>query len=185
MNHSGVWSQQEADQFHQSSPKLARWLANYLPKDQHVIDFGCGNGFYLNELSKEGFECTGVEGAKLDNFLFNHICIHDLTQPIHLAWRGSVISLEVGEHLPPAAEQTFMDSITNHCTKDLIISWALPNQPGVGHWNCLSQDYVIDQVVKRGFKYLVRATTEARENIDDNTDWFRRTLMVFRKKMIR
>lgn len=179
MNKSGIWSQQEADQFHQFSPKLAKWISGYLSKNRQVIDFGAGNGYYLNELSKEGFQCTGVEGSELNNSLFKNIVIHDLTKPIDLGINGDVISLETGEHLPPEAEQTFIDTITKHCAGDLILSWALPHQPGIGHWNCLSKEYVINQITSRGFDYYPLVTQAARENVDDNTDWFRRTLLIF------
>lgn len=178
---NGIWDQFTADKYHQSSPKLAAWLANYLPKEEHVIDFGCGNAFYLGELSKQGFKCTGVEGTKLNNFLHDNVLIHDLTQPIHLVAKGSVISLEVGEHLPKSAEQTFLNSLAEHCTKHLIISWALLNQPGIGHINTQPQEYIIDQIRGRGFKLLPYKTMEARNNIDDNCDWFTRTLLIFER----
>jgi SAM-dependent methyltransferase len=178
----GIWDQFTADKYHQSSPKLAAWLAGYLSKEKSVIDFGCGNAFYCAELAKLGFESVGVEGFPLNNFLHDQIAIMDLTKPFNMPIRGSVISLEVGEHLPKEFEQTFLDNITNHCSGDLVLSWALPKQPGIGHVNCLPQEYVINEVVKRGFDYYPLVTVEAREHIDDNCDWFRRTLLVFGKK---
>ncbi len=60
---NGIWSQWSADKYHQSSPKLANFMASYLPPNEHVIDIGCGNAFYIAELAKKGFECTGVEGS--------------------------------------------------------------------------------------------------------------------------
>lgn len=181
---NGIWSQFTADKYHQSSPKLALWLSSYLDPEQHVIDFGCGNGFYLKCLSDVGFNCTGVEGMKLNNFLFKNICIHDLTKPIHLAAKGSVLCLEVLEHIPAQYESVLIDSIVNHCTKDLILSWAEKNQPGVGHINTVDQEYAIKRIVERGFRFLPETTKDARANIDDQTDWFRRTLLVFRKKIV-
>lgn len=179
---NGVWNQWQADQYHQSSPKLAKWLGSYLPKDEHVIDMGCGQGYYISELTKKGFECTGVEGYPLNNFLHNRIAIHDLTQPIHLTERGSVLSLEVLEHIEAKYENIVLDSIARHCTKHLILSWAEIGQPGIGHINCVYQKYAIRQVEERGFKYLPKITNEVRKNwIDKNTSWFTRTLLVFER----
>lgn len=182
MLYNGAWDQWTADKYHASSPMLAGWLAKYLPLDENVIDFGCGNAFYVSELAAVGFNCVGVEGFKLNNFLHDQIIIKDLTEPIDLPIRGSVISLEVGEHLPKRAEQTFLDTITKHCTRHLIISWALPGQPGIGHINCQSQVYITSEIERRGFEFLPMETENARAHVDKNTDWFERTLLIFKRK---
>lgn len=181
----GIWDQFTADKYHQSSPKLAQHIAAILRPHQNksVIDFGCGNGFYCAELQKEGFACLGVEGFPLNNFLHNEIEIHDLTKPVDLSMRGHVISLEVGEHLQKDAEQTFLDTLALHCDGAMVLSWALPGQPGIGHINCQPQEYIIDQISKRGFSFLPAMTIEARNHVDDNCDWFRRTLMIFRRRV--
>lgn len=186
MNKNGIWDQSEADKYHQSSPKLAKWIEFHLVmeegEDDPVYDFGCGNGYYLHQLSLNGFTCVGFEGYMLNNFIHSPVVIHDLTQPIHIERKGSVISLEVGEHLPKSAEQTFLDTITDACKKTLIISWALPGQPGVGHINCQPQDYIISEIERRGFSYMPNQTMDGRDNVDPNCDWFERTLLVFTRK---
>jgi tryptophanyl-tRNA synthetase len=181
---NGIWDQWQADQYHQSSPKLAAWLAAYLPKNDCVIDMGCGNGFYMNELWKKGFSCLGVEGFHLDNFLHDNVVIADLIKPLVLppGWIGTIVSLEVGEHLPESAEDIFLDNINRHCYKHLIISWALPGQPGIGHINCRPQEYIMEKLNKLGFEFCPMATIDARVHIDDNCDWFRRTLMIFERR---
>lgn len=185
MTETGIWNQWQADQYHQSSPKLAAWLASYLPKETSVLDLGCGNAFYCAELAKKGFKCLGVEGYELNNFMHDNIQIQDLTKPlVFYGGYENVLSLEVGEHIPKEHEQTFLDNVCFACNANLIISWALSGQPGVGHINTRPQPYIINRVSERGFIYLRSETNDARHNIDDNTDWFRRTLLVFRKKMI-
>lgn len=179
---NGIWSQWQADTYHQSSPKLAEYLSNYLNDSHNVIDFGCGNGFYIGELAKKGFNCVGVEGMKLNNFLHDQIIIKDLSQPFDLPIRGSVICLEVLEHIQKEFESTVIENITTHCNEQLVLSWALTGQPGVGHVNCVEQSYAIDRIVERGFKYLVRETEYARTQVDKNTDWFERTLLIFNRK---
>jgi hypothetical protein len=180
-NNNGIWNQWQADCYHQSSPKLADFLSTILPKDQFVLDFGCGNAFYISELEKKGFKCAGVEGFQLNNFLHDNIIIKDISQPVNLEIIGSVISLEVGEHLPKESEQIFLDNITKHSSGIVVLSWALPGQPGVGHINCQPQDYIIEEMERRNFIFSPFTTKDARKNIDDNTDWFRRTLLIFKK----
>ena len=92
-----------------------------------------------------------------------------------------VITLEVGEHIPKEHEQTFLDTITNSCGDKLVMSWALPGQPGIGHINCQPREYIIAEVERRGFRYLPELTEEAKQHVDDNCDWFRRTLLIFER----
>lgn len=176
---NGIWSQWQADNYHQSSPRLATYLKSKLPIGKPVIDFGCGNGYYISELAKAGFKCIGVEGFKLNNFLHDNIIITDISKPLTFGIKGSVISLEVGEHIPKEFEQNFLDNITSSCDDWLVLSWALPGQPGIGHVNCQPKEYIISEMERRGFTYSEILTEDARKNIDDNCDWFRRTLLIF------
>ena len=178
---NGAWTQETADETHQSSPNLAKFLIGYLSKDRPVYDFGCGIAYYLHHLAKEGFECVGVEGFQLNNFLHDDVIVHDLSHPFDMGEPGHVISLEVGEHIPKVGEQSFLDNIARNCNGKLIFSWALPNQPGVGHVNCQPQQYIIREVERRGFRYLKEETIETRKIIEDNVDWFRRTLLIFER----
>lgn len=188
MTETGIWTKEEAIKYHQSSPKLARWLAQYLDIKTDVVDFGCGNAFYLSELAGVGFRCLGIEGTKM-NFLHDNVLVADLTSPLisfmvqqWTAARGaSCICLEVMEHVPKEFEQNLLDMITENVDSKLILSWAELNQPGIGHINTVHQVYAVNEVVRRGFKYLESDTKEARENIDECCNWFRRTLLVFER----
>lgn len=177
---NGIWNAEFA-QHHQSSEKLAKWLANYLPQQTPVIDFGCGNGYYMGYLEQSEFDTTGIDGNDEIEILCSNFYKHDLTKPIDLMFKGSVISLEVGEHLPKEAQETFTNTLIKHCAEHLILSWAEIGQPGIGHINCRSQEDVIADIKSRGFEYLPNETKDARNNIDDNTDWFRRTLLIFKR----
>lgn len=190
---NGVWTQETADATHQSSPNLASFLAYYLPKDKPVFDFGCGNGYYLGQLEKAGFEGLGFEGYQLNNFQCSKVTIADLTKGVRILnpvqngdiegkyLKGSVISLEVGEHLPKAAQETFMQTLTQNCSKHLVMSWAEIGQPGLGHINCRDQKEVIADVCARGFRYIEDLTMQVRATIEDNTSWFQRTLLIFER----
>lgn len=176
---NGIWDQWTADKYHKSSEKLAIFLARYLSPSIPVYDFGCGQGYYLHELEDVGFKCRGVEGFELNNFLNEFTLIHDLTKPCVMGIRGQVLSFEVGEHLPAEAEQTFLNTLTENCNSKLIMSWATPDQPGVGHINGRDQIYIIDEVIKRGFKLNYADTLIIRKNVDKECDWLERNLLVF------
>ena len=91
-----------------------------------------------------------------------------------------MLSLEVGEHIPAEFEDQFIDNITKHVKKTLIISWAIEGQGGSGHVNCRNNDYIIGQVTERGFKYNEKASNELRKAAT-NAFWFSYTLLVFDK----
>lgn len=177
----GIWDQFLADTYHQSSENLARFLIGYLSREKVVYDFGCGNGFYLEQLENFGFNCIGVEGFALNNFKCKKVVIHDLTTPILFKEKGSVISLEVGEHLDKSAQETYMKTITENCNGKLVMSWAELYQPGIGHINTRDQNEVIADVVSRGFKYMEDITLQVRATIEENASWFQRTLLIFEK----
>lgn len=180
---TGIWSQDLADSVHYRahSNTLLKFMADFFDKGETVIDFGCGDAFYVAELEKQGFDVLGIEGEKLNNFKTNEILVADLTHPLTLGMTGNVISLEVIEHIPEQFEQIFLDTITSHCKSKLIFSWALPGQPGEGHVNCKPKEYAISEIEKRGFKFLIVKTAEARMKIEENCDWFRRTLLIFER----
>lgn len=177
----GAWDQFTADKYHASSPKLARFLAHYLDITQPVYDFGCGQGFYLAELASVGFDCLGVEGFALNNFLHDKIQIHDLSKPLLMSRPGTVLSFETGEHIIPEGEQTFLNTLTNNSSGIVVMSWATPGQPGIGHINCKSHEYIISQMEKRNFTLHEPNTELIRNNVDKNCDWLERNLLVFTK----
>ena len=37
------------------------WIASQLPPGAHILDLGCGPGFYTHRLAERGFHCTGVD----------------------------------------------------------------------------------------------------------------------------
>jgi hypothetical protein len=76
----------------------------------------------------------------------------------------------------------YLDNITSHCSNYLIISWALRNQGGYGHFNELNNDEVIPHILKRGFKYLVNESMDARKDIEPEFWYFKNTIMIFKKK---
>lgn len=176
---NGIWTAKDAEH-HQVSEQLALWICHKMSLTQSTsfCDFGCGNGYYVDYLLKKGFHGIGIDGNEAGIKYKTNIFIEDLTLPIKLKHDVS-ISLEVAEHLPKSAQETFMKNVCDSAQKSLILSWAEIGQPGIGHINCRSQEDVIADVERRGFNLNKIDTDIARNNIDDNTDWFRRTLLIF------
>ena len=46
-----------------------------------------------------------------------------------------VLSLEVGEHVPPAHEMMYLRNLHAHACQGLVLSWAYLGKYGVGHVN--------------------------------------------------
>lgn len=177
---NGIWNAESA-KHHQSSLKFAQWLASYLPKETKVVDFGCGNGYYMGYLVKQNFFAVGLDGNDETEIVCQWFYKVDLTKNVKLNERVSVISLECAEHLPKSAQETFVSNLVNACDKHLILSWASIGQPGIGHINCRDQKEVISDIESRGFKLNEVATKEARANVDTNCDWLERNLLIFER----
>jgi len=177
---NGIWNAESANH-HQSSLKFAKWLASYLPKDTPVVDFGCGNGYYMGYLERKGFETIGVDGNDGIEIFCKFFCKNDITDLLITPSLSSIVSLEVGEHIDKKHQETFTKNLVKNCKKHLILSWASIGQPGIGHINCREQSEVIADIESRGFKLNKEATAEARQNVDDNCDWLQRNLLVFER----
>lgn len=189
-----IWDLETAKKEHQHSPALAEALANILPKDVPVIDYGCGKGTYLAHLHKVGFGALmGIEGtigindiSDFKGFILNA----DLSKPTDVImceiWKESnhgtnVICLEVAEHIAPENESVFLDNITRYCTDWLILSWAIPGQGGCGHHNERDPEYVIETMKGRGFELQTIETKLLRSVIEPHCWWFRQSLFALRK----
>jgi len=183
INQTGYWSHDVPQEQHAHSHELSAWIVNFLKdhKDKQIIDFGCGNGNYLRDLKAAGFShLIGVEGDPIPN---NDVPIiqADLTSYIDLHKKGVVICLEVGEHIPQEYESMLLDNIDRHCEDILILSWAVVGQGGFGHVNLLNNNEVISKFTALGFTYLQKDSEAARLVISNNCQWFKNTILIFKK----
>ena len=176
---SGVWSLGEAKDFHGHDESLALALASFFPKDERIWDFGCGIGFYCRTLSEAGFDVIGVEGTKGISEIaeFSPIIEADLTNTELWFSPGSVLSLEVGEHIPQNRQHDFLNLISDSTSHRAILSWAIPGQGGYHHLNEQSNAVIIEAMKSRGFSYNEEDSNELREASE--LWWFESTLMVF------
>lgn len=153
-----------------------------------IGDFGCGPGWYVAYLRRRGFDIEGYDGnpnveelsSKFfgDGFYCQHV---DLTEEVAASEPfDMVISLEVGEHIPVKYEEIFIQNMVRNSSKYILLSWAIENQPGDGHVNCRSNDYIISKLSTYGFIHIEPISEYLRAR--SNQWWFQNTLMFFQSK---
>jgi SAM-dependent methyltransferase len=113
-------------------------LNKLLPRS--VLDVGCGRGNWLAEWHANGVkECHGIDGSYVEKKHLHFEAInfhpHELSKPVDLKRKFDLVqSLEVAEHLPKSASETFVDTLTRH--GDIILfSAAVKGQGGEDHIN--------------------------------------------------
>jgi hypothetical protein len=147
-----------------------------------VVDFGCGMGEYASFFKSKGMHTAAYDGNPNTQELTNGIGkVLDLSIPFNLQeLYDCVLSLEVGEHIPKEYEQTYIDNLCSHSKKYVILSWAVIGQGGDGHVNCQNNDYVINELRKRGYSYNERESNALRMAVS-SAPWFSNTIMFFKK----
>lgn len=179
---TGIWSVEEAMEYHDFSYRLAKYIGDTLLKNETIIDWGCGRATLLRYLHDRGFTSLyGIEGTDFPAFEYGNVLVEDLTNPISRVSIGNSICLEVLEHIDKRYEQIVLDNIAGNTKGRLILSWAIPGQSGIGHVNCQHNVYVISEIEKRGFKLNLEETLEARQHVDNHTAYFRDTILIFDK----
>lgn len=186
INKLGFWETTDGTG-HIHDRALSNALTQYLldTKATTVVDFGCGMGDYAKDFKSAGLKVEAYDGNPNTEKMTDGIGkVLDLSRPFYLKKKfDAVISLEVGEHIPAEFETLFLDNICKHVRNTLIISWAVEGQGGSGHVNCKNNDYIINQVQERGFKYNLEASEALRKSAT-NASWFSYTLMIFDKAIL-
>jgi hypothetical protein len=167
--------------WHQHSNHLMKKILEYFPKDIPVIDLGCGHNFYVSVLNYFGYKSSGYDVVDLGSIYYIY---GDLTKEMNWAFetgdkKSNVISLEVGEHIPESFSNTYLNNVTRFGS-DVIMSWAVPGQAGIGHINCKPNSWVISEMANRGFILDQTKTDSLREAVKHcHCSWFQNTLMYF------
>jgi len=182
---TGIFNEEETNDQYSFSYPIARWIGKFLPKDEQVIDFGCGRASYLAYLQDIGFQyLLGVEGEQQHFEIHNdNIIIQDLTKPFDLNIYGNVICLEVGEHIPKDLWHLFIENISIHIPKGgkFIYSHGIREQGGLGHINCMDNILVVYELHQFGFALQTDESVFARDIIGKECSWFKHSIMIFEK----
>lgn len=165
--------------WHQHSNRLLIKIMELFPKEIPIVDLGCGHNFYVTVLNYAGYRAIGFDKVNLGNVFFME---KDLTKKFPFYYKNeeqNIISLEVGEHIPAEKASVYIDNLCM-TTGDIILSWAIPGQAGVGHINCQSNEWVQAEMLKRNYMIDPEKTLQLRESVKDcHCTWFRNTLMYF------
>ena len=181
INERGYWETTDDDGHYYDIP-LCIGIYNFLKINdiKTLLDLGCGKADYCKYFMSQGVHCDAYDGNPNTKILSGGIGkVIDLSKDIELKNKyDCVMSLEVGEHIPAQYENCFINNICRHSNKWIILSWAIIGQGGNGHVNCRNNEYIIEQLLNRGFLYDYEVSKTLRENA--NIFWFKNTLMVFK-----
>lgn len=179
---NGSWNG-DTDSKHHHDNRLCEYLISIFREKQvkNVLDLGCGSGLYAKKFIDNNIACSCYDGHPDTKQITNGICeTIDLSQEISLGnTYDCVMSLEVGEHIPKIYENNFINNIVKHSHNFIIISWAIPGQPGDGHINCQNNKYIIDNIQEKNWHFNQSITNSLRR--ESSLWWFKNTLMFFQK----
>jgi hypothetical protein len=177
---SGAWVISE-NFVYNFDQRLADAILTFVSGD--VLELGAGLGCYSHYFrdSRKLSRVVSVEGAaNVAELTGDLVSQADLTQDHNFGHFDWAITLEVAEHIPKQFEDTYIRNIISTSPKGIIISWAVPNQPGTGHVNGQTNQYVIELMNRHGYDFDQSKTTYLREQAQ--LGWFKHTSMVFTRR---
>jgi len=156
---------------------------------QSVIDVGCGDGRGAAAwFGRHGVETVGVDGLAEMTLAPNLVLVrHDYTEgpffldePVDLVW-----SAEFVEHVDERYVRNFLDTFV--AGRLILMTHAVPGQPGYHHVNCQPSEYWIERVEDRGYTLDRELTARCRAlaaregSIPLGANYFMLTGLAFRK----
>ena len=183
VNTKGYWENENVEEGHFDDCKLIYHLIDFLKneKAESIVDFGCGNGYYVKKMREAGLNADGFDGNPNTPAITENTCgVFDLSVPKQFDPYDWVISFEVGEHLPKEFEDSFITNLHLNNRKGIVLSWAVIGQGGTGHYNEQDNDYVKSKICELGYLNDIKSENFLRKNSE--LPWFKNTIMVFRKQ---
>lgn len=112
-----------------------------------VLDVGCAGGMWLRAWREQGIkDICGVDGDYIDPDCLEisaaEFVARDLALNFDLGRRFDLVqSLEVAEHIEPAASAIFAANLARHANRFILFSAAPPGQGGANHVNEQNYDF--------------------------------------------
>lgn len=134
-------------------------LWDFLIEDLNVksiLDVGCGRGFTLKHFYDRGCKVMGIDGSPSaieSNLVKERVRQYDFTrQKIEPQNNFDLVySVEFVEHVEEQYMENFLSCFDKG--KNVVITFAGPDQGGHNHVNCQPKEYWIEKIEKRGFTY--------------------------------
>jgi SAM-dependent methyltransferase len=154
-----------------------------LVNPRSVVDVGCGTGTWLHIFVGKGIlDVCGIDRPELQLQALDiepeQFLGRDLNKPVTLDRTFDlVVSLEVAEHLPDAAADQYIESLTA-LGSVVLFSAAVPHQGGEHHVNEQWPAYWVAKFCARGY----RAADCLRLQIWDSPEvawWYAQNLLIF------
>lgn len=171
-----------------ASPDLLLSMYNFIDQEriQSITDFGAGIGQYgmaLQDFSKT-LVYRGYDGAPdVEDYTYGYIKYLDMSSPANVPKSDWVMSLNVGEHIPSNIEGNYIRNLHAHNCRGIILSWATPEQEGMGHVNLHYNEYLIRTFSGLGYihdKTMSSIFHDALPNKGRDSS-FKKSLMILRR----
>lgn len=143
-----------------------------------IIDVGCGPGGQVDLALEQGWEAVGVDGDFTVKRNFScqiidfSVAKYVPTKQYDLAW-----CVEFLEHVYEKYIPNYMPAVAS--AKYVVVTHALPGEPGHHHVNCQEQDYWIDVFKTYGLEWNEDLTNTIRERSTMERDFIRRRGLAF------
>jgi len=182
---SEYYAKRREDPWRSDAQNVASALESVFDPDS-IIDFGCAIGAYLEPFHDDGVEIHGVDAVE-HAFEYavvptHNLELHDLTEPYEpKSEYDLVISIEVAEHLPENAAETFVDTLTK-AGDTVVMTAAPPGQGGTNHLNEQPPSYWIKKFESRWFEFDRDTVEQLRQRINiEKMTWIEENVFVFRR----
>ncbi len=160
---------------------------------ESIADLGCQNARLLESVH-EKYPHLKITGFDVFEWAVKHaapavkdsIVLADLRKPLEHKDTYSIVNCtEIGEHLEPEYEATFLDNVAQLTADILILSWS--NTPSEQHFNPRPKKYIISEMKKRGFVADHRSTRKLRHALRHlvtpyGHQWWAEDVVVYQRK---
>lgn len=147
-----------------------------------VLDVGCGVGHMVKEFLDRRVLALGIDGdwtAPRDPGI--PVLIHDFTLPFQLRLPEFTLvwSVEFVEHVVEECRDNYL-AVFSRC-RHLVMTHAIPGQPGHHHVNCRDAGYWQEAMAGIGLSFDAETTAELRRRSTMKADYMRNTGLFFRR----
>lgn len=170
-----------------SKQQFVTLLSNHFDRFECLYDFGCGDGYYLSEITKRIMGWAhGVDSATEIPHKFYKWIIHplDLASPIHLGPAGNVLSIGAAENISAERLPGLLENIQRHCKKKLVLVWSIPTDAPSGFIGITPRkpQQVISMLEKYDFRYLENVSEQWQDTVAEDLWWGKKRIYVFERK---